>query len=267
MDAALARAETELVRLAGSYAPSRRLREGMVVVITGRPNVGKSSLLNALCGTDRAIVHDRPGTTRDVVEATVEWAGIPVRLVDTAGLRAVADPVEREGVERSRSTLRGADRVLWVVDASAPPGPGDREVAEVLEFSRVHLVLNKVDLLEEGHPGWVNGYSPRSVHRTSARFGTGIEALHLALENELTQGIAEDTEGEDLWVANARHAHELDAAARCAGQARRILAGGEPLELGAADLHRALDHLAAVTGDRAGEDLLDTIFQRFCIGK
>jgi tRNA modification GTPase len=267
MDGALRHAEAELVRLAESHAPSRRAREGAVVVITGRPNVGKSSLLNALCGADRAIVHDAPGTTRDVVEASVEWAGIPVRLVDTAGIRNGVDPVEREGVARSRSVLRGADSILWVVDASVPPAPEDAAVAATLDWSRVHLVLNKMDLLNGGRTGWVNGYSPRSIHRTSATRGTGIGDLHRTLETELTSGPAGSLDHEDIWVANARHARELAEAARFTCQARRILAGGEPLELGAADLHRALDHLAAVTGDQAGSDLLDAIFRRFCIGK
>jgi tRNA modification GTPase len=267
MDRALLDAETELVRLAESHAPSRRAREGMVVVLTGRPNVGKSSLLNALCGMDRAIVHEVPGTTRDVVEASVEWAGVPVRLVDTAGIRNGAGPVEQEGVARSRSVLRGADLVLWVVDASGPPGPEDTEVAATLDWDRVHLVLNKVDLLEGGHPGWVNGYLPRSVHRTSATEGTGVATLHRTLESEITHSTAGSSDQETVWVANARHARELAEAARCTGAARSILAAGQPLELGAADLHRALDHLAQVTGDRAGEDLLDTIFRRFCIGK
>lgn len=267
MDRALASAEAELARLAESHAPSRRAREGMVVVLTGRPNVGKSSLFNALCGRERAIVHDAPGTTRDMVEASVEWAGIPVRLVDTAGIRNGAGPVEQEGVERSRSQVKGADVVLWVVDASAPPYPEDTAVAVGLDWDRVHMVLNKVDLLEGGHPEWVNGYSPRSVHHTSATEGTGIAALHKTLEADITHCAGMDSDQETVWVANARHARELAEAARCTADARRILAGGEPLELGAADLHRALDHLAAVTGDRAGEDLLDTIFQRFCIGK
>ena len=260
--------EDDLARLAASHAPSRRVREGMIIALAGRPNVGKSSLLNALLGFDRAIVHALPGTTRDAVDALVEWSGIPVRLVDTAGLREEAEPVEAEGMERSRRELRRADVVLWVVDASEPPAPEDGRIGESLEMKRVHMVLNKMDLdTARNNTWWVNGYSPRSVHRTSAKTGEGISRLAQALESELTAEVVGALEDEDVWVTNERHALGLAQAAEALTRAREVLGEGRPLELGAADLHRALDGLAAITGDQAGEDLLDEIFQRFCIGK
>jgi tRNA modification GTPase len=263
---ALARAEDRLDRLAASHAPSRRAREGMTVALCGRPNVGKSSLLNALLGSDRALVHETPGTTRDVVDGWVEWSGIPIRLVDTAGLREAADPVERAGVERSRSALGSADVILWVADGSAAPTAEDREIAHGLDFARVHLVLNKSDL-GTWNGGWVNGYSPRGVHRASALDGTGIGSLVRALEGELTGDVVGALEGETVWVANERHAHLLRSGASALARARAVLLAGEPVELAAADLHRALEALAAITGERAGTELLDEIFRRFCIGK
>jgi tRNA modification GTPase len=266
-DEVLARAEADLERLAASHAPSRKARDGMVVAITGRPNVGKSSLLNALAGYDRALVHDTPGTTRDVVDVEVQWSGVPVRLVDTAGIREQAAPVEQAGIERSRAELRRADLILWVVDASEPPSEGDREAASGLPWERVHMVLNKMDLVERENSGWVNGYSPRGVCRTSAKTGSGVGDLGALLEHELTERLVGALEGENIWVTNERHAHELALASQALVRARTVLREGRPLELGAADLHRALGHLAAITGDRAGDDLLDEIFRRFCIGK
>jgi tRNA modification GTPase len=203
-----------------------------------------------------------------VVDVMVEWSGIPVRLVDTAGIRSETKPVERAGGERSRRELSRSDLILWVVDASEPPSPEDEEVAKSLDFKRVHMVLNKMDLAgaREG-TWWVNGYSPRGTHKTSASTGEGVRMLHEALESELTAEIVGALEGETVWIANERHAHELATAGEALDRGREILGGGRPLELGAADLHRALEALAAITGHRAGEALLDEIFARFCIGK
>jgi tRNA modification GTPase len=268
LDAVLAGAQADLAHLASSFAPSRRVREGMMVALTGRPNVGKSSLLNALSGHDRAIVHPTPGTTRDLVDVTVEWAGIPIRLVDTAGLREQAGPVEAIGIERTRSEISRADLVLWVVDASGLPGSEDRALADSLDFGRVHLVMNKMDLVEGATSSeWVNGHSPRLIHETSALTGEGIAHLQQSLEAELTAEVVGALEKEDIWVTNERQAHELATAVSAVGRAREVLEASQPIELGAADLHRALEALAAITGDRAGDDLLDEIFTRFCIGK
>ncbi len=262
----LEQTEVALDRLAATHAPSRRARDGMTVALAGRPNVGKSSLLNRLLGFDRALVHPTPGTTRDVVDGTVEWDGVPVRLLDTAGMREAPDPVEREGVERSRRELVRADLILWVVDGSAPPTAEDAALAAELDFDRVHLVLNKADLgLNE--MGWVNGHSPRAAHRTSALTGEGLEELAGALEAEIRSELIGAPDGESVWVADERHAHLLSEASDALRRARGILGRSEPVELAAADLHRCLDALGAVTGDRAGEALLDEIFRRFCIGK
>ncbi len=262
----LDRTQRELNRLADSYARSRGARDGLVVAITGRPNVGKSSLLNALAGFDRAIVHEAPGTTRDVVDAVVEWAGVPVRIVDTAGHRGDAGEVERAGMERSRLEASRADLVLWVVEATEPPGAEDHAAVAELDGARVHLVMNKTDL-GPPHSDWSAAGNVRARHVTSARTGEGIGDLALALEAELRGDIVTAPEEEPAWVANERHAHELARAARALDRARQILERGEPVELAAADLHRSLESLASITGERAGEDLLNEIFRRFCIGK
>ena len=261
----LGESAADLDRLAGSRAAFSRVRDGMTVALTGRPNVGKSSLLNCLAGFDRAIVHERPGTTRDLVDLVVEWSGIPVRLVDTAGVRSSDDPVEVDGVARSRDAVTGADVVVWVVDGSEALQPDDHEVARHLDMTRTHAVVNKMDL--GGDARVVNVYSPRFVHEASARTGAGIRNLQSALERELTSEVSDRVEGEDAWIANERQEHELAGALRALDRARGVLGSGEPEELAAADLHRALEHLAAITGGRPSAEILDEIFRRFCIGK
>ena len=255
--------EEELERLAASYLPSRRVREGFVIALVGKPNVGKSSLLNALAGRDRALVHHSPGTTRDMLDVAVEWSGIPVRLVDTAGLRgADADPVEQAGMERTRLEVHAADAVLWVVDVCSPPTEEDLAVGAGLDLSRVVLVLNKSDLGVAGADWWANNHSLIRRFVVSALTGSGVSELQLALEKLVSAGIEESA-----WVSNERHARQLVTAREDLLRARGILEGSGSLELCAADLGRALTALALITGDDVGDDLLDAIFSRFCIGK
>ena len=256
--------ETELGRLAGSHLPSRRVREGCVVALVGKPNVGKSSLLNALAGRDRALVHDVPGTTRDVLDVVVEWSGIPVRLVDTAGLRSDArDAVEQAGMERTHREVRGADAALWVVDGSAKPTEEDMDVATGLGGTPSVLVLNKSDLGYD--EWWANAHSPLERFMVSALTGTGVSELQQALEVMVSEGLGSGEES--FWVTNERHARELVAAGENLARARQVLERNENLELCAADLYRSLSSLGAITGDEVGDEVLDAIFSRFCIGK
>ena len=220
----LGRAQGELNRLADGYARSRGARDGLVVAITGRPNVGKSSLLNALAGFDRAIVHEAPGTTRDVVDAVVEWAGVPVRIVDTAGHRGDAGEVEQVGMERSRAEASRADLVLWVVDATEPPGSEDRSAVAGLDLARVHLVLNKIDL-GPLHPEWSAAAETRGRHVTSARTGAGIGDLARALEAELRGDIV-TADGGGAGLGGQR-------AARSRTDPRRGSPGARPTDPGA----------------------------------
>ena len=254
-------AEAELARLAGSHLPSRRAREGCVVALVGKPNVGKSSLLNALAGRDRALVHDVPGTTRDVLDVVVEWSGIPVRLVDTAGLRSDAsDAVEQAGMERTHREVQGADVLLWIVDGSETPGDEDLSIGAGLDPASSVLVMNKSDLGR--HAEWTNVHSPTRFE-ISALTGAGVNDLQRLLEALVAKGVGE----ESLWVANERHARELLAAEEGLGRARQVLETCGNLELCAADLHRSLSALGSITGDEVGDEVLEAIFSRFCIGK
>jgi len=262
----LAGVREDLGRLVGSQATTRRWREGISLALLGRPNVGKSSLLNALLGYDRALVHEMPGTTRDVVDAQIEWGGVPVRLVDTAGIRREARTVERAGIEQSHREGTQADRILWVLDAGEGLTDLDREVGSRLDAARLHVVWNKIDLVDKPEANEVSEYSPIQTHLVSARTGAGLQDLMGTLLEELG-GAPPELDPETVVVVNDRHVNELSRAMSALERADAVLDDRHPAELGAADLQEALRALSAITGESAGHDLLDEIFQRFCIGK
>jgi tRNA modification GTPase len=252
-------------------------RQGARAALVGRPNAGKSSLLNVLLRADRAIVTPVPGTTRDTLEETANLAGIPVVLIDTAGITESADPVERLGVERSRAALAGADLALLVLDSSQPPTAADEQIAALTLEKPTLLVWSKADQ----HPGYSNGSNsldsaalpelPIEHHQivgsvlTSAATGQGIEELAQEVARVLL-GSAAPASGAQL-VTNPRH---RDALHRAAERLHGVIEGWNsslPPDLLAGDLTVALNALGEITGDVVGEDLLDTIFSRFCIGK
>ncbi len=262
--AGLAEARAQLDSLLAGATRGRALREGLTVVIAGRPNVGKSSLLNALAGCEAAIVTDVPGTTRDVLRERVLAHGVPVHVVDTAGLREARDPVEREGVRRAREQAARADRVLLVVDDTAGWTPEDAAAQAALpRETPVTVVLNKIDLSGRA-PGPVAGH-PVGTHAfaISARTGAGLEALrsHLAETAGLAAGRAEG-----VWMARRRHLDALERAGRHLEEAAAELAAGRA-ELAAEGLRLAHRAVGEITGEFTTEELLGRIFSTFCIGK
>ncbi|NNJ11975.1 tRNA uridine-5-carboxymethylaminomethyl(34) synthesis GTPase MnmE [Chloroflexales bacterium ZM16-3] len=245
-------------------------RQGARAALVGRPNVGKSSLLNALLRADRAIVTPIPGTTRDTLEETANLAGIPVVLIDTAGIHDSADPVERLGVERSRQALRGADLALLVLDAAQPVGPGDRAIAALTLEKPTIIVWNKAD---SAHVTFNIEYAPFNIHpaplarvATSAHSGVGIEDLTQAIARALLGG-APPAAGEAHLVSSPRHRDALRRAVDHVRVAAESWDAGRPADLLAGDLTVALNALGEITGETVGDDLLDLIFSRFCIGK
>lgn len=237
----------------------RRLRDGLHAVIVGPPNAGKSSLLNVLAGSDRAIVTDIAGTTRDLLHETIRIDGVELTLVDTAGLREGGDVIEREGMRRARGELGRADLAIVVLDARDPEG-GRGAVADAIADVPDRLwLLNKADLLER--PAAADGPDTLQV---SARTGLGIEALHARLL-QLAQGNA-DGAGEGAFTARARHVDAL-AQARLELADARIHLDHEALDLAAEALRLAHDQLGEITGRVRADDLLGHIFSSFCIGK
>ena len=236
-------------RVAKAAERGRILRDGLNVVLSGAPNAGKSSLLNALAGESAAIVADEPGTTRDLVRAQVTISGIPVELVDTAGLRSAEGTVEREGVRRARAAADQADLVVHVWDAFAggsQPAPEERTI----------VVRNKVDLTGEA-PGPVGA----QALNVSATTGAGLEALRQAIAE------AAGGPGEGVFSARSRQVNSLKEARQRFLKGRSLLAQGQSPELVAEELRLSQESLGEITGAVSSDDLLGEIFSQFCIGK
>ncbi len=239
----------------------RILREGVRTVICGAPNVGKSSLLNVLLGFDRAIVSDTAGTTRDTIEEVINLRGIPLRLIDTAGVRESEDLIEREGISRTQAQIANAELVLEMVDVSAPKsGAGSEEIAASIPPGTHHLrLLNKIDRGE--HEEWAGAEGVR----LSCTEKQGIDTLTEAIFAKL--GGPGANWGADLVAINARHKRCLARAAEDLANARQRLAGGESPEFTALELRSALDAIGEVVGKTDVEEILGEIFSTFCIGK
>ena len=257
----LSAAVRDLEGLAGSYEAGRLLSAGCRVAILGRPNAGKSTLFNALVGSPRAIVTEVPGTTRDALEATLDVSGIPVTLVDTAGLRDTEDPVERIGVARARAEAQRADAVLYVLDGEAGETDQDREaMAGLLDGERpVLLVLNKSDRLT---PGARAPERATLVCGLSAQAGEELQAL---LGERLIGNAAFCAE--EVVLGNARQRDCVEHARRASADALDALKRGDSPEYAASHVHQALSALADVFGETTAEDVLRRIFATFCIGK
>lgn len=251
-----------LEQLLAEAGRGRRLRDGLTVALTGRPNVGKSTLLNRLAGAEVAIVTDIPGTTRDLLRENLDLDGLPLTLVDTAGLRDSDDPVEREGVRRARAALAQAEAALFIVEAPQGITAQDQAVLETLPAGLQTLVVhNKCDLAG-GPPGrWEhNGH----VHlRLSAGTGAGVDGLVRELHR--LAGLGETTQG--AFSARTRHLDALRRTLVFVHDAEQRLTEGADAELAAEELRLAQDALGEITGRISSNDLLGAIFSRFCIGK
>lgn len=235
------------------------LREGIKVVLAGRPNVGKSSLMNALLRTDRAIVTPIPGTTRDVIEESANVRGIRVRFVDTAGVRESDDPVERIGVERTRASIDTADIALFVLDAVDGRTPIDEELMAALTEIPVVAVWNKADIAAAAAP-------PGTI-AVSALTGWNIESLESAIVDAASRGTAGALENASAVVTHSRHRHALKVAAERLHDAVNTLDAALPADFVSIDVRGALVALGEITGATATDDIINEIFSRFCIGK
>ena len=244
----------------------KMLREGLATVILGKPNVGKSSLLNALVRTQRAIVTDVPGTTRDVIEEYVNLRGVPLRIIDTAGIRETDDIVEKLGVERSRQMLQEADLVLVLLDTSRPLSAEDKEVLALLGTQKSLVLLNKSDLPSLWGEEEICALAPQQqVLRISLAAAAGLEELEEAIVQQVYCGAA--SQGEGLLAVNVRQEALLQQAVRHLQEVEAAAAAGMPLDCLSIDLRAAWTLLGEITGDTVGEDMITEIFSRFCIGK
>lgn len=258
----LAEADARLAEVLSQAQQGRRLRDGLVVAIAGRPNVGKSTLLNALSRTDAAIVSPTPGTTRDLLREHIDLDGLPLTLVDTAGLRRTDDAIENEGIRRAWQALARAELALFVVDDAQGLTGEDREwIARLPEGLDYRLVFNKCDL--SGASAGTIDLDGRPALRISASTGAGLDALGAMIRTHA--GLDERMEGS--FIARARHLDALRLAQRHLADARAALASRGAAEIAAEELRRAHQALGQITGEVSTEDLLGAVFSRFCIGK
>ena len=261
--AEIAAIHADITALIASHARGRLLREGAGTAIIGRPNTGKSSLLNALLGEARAIVTSVPGTTRDVIEEQIDLAGIPLRLLDTAGIRPTDDEVERLGVERSRASLAQADLVLLVLDRAAPLTADDRTLLAEMRERAVIIVLNKADLPAAVMPEEIRAVLDAPQIALSALTGAGLPALEATMRDLLLGGVASESPA----LATQRQREAAEHAAESLALAADTLAAGGSEELLAVDLMAAATALGELTGDAVREEVIDDLFARFCVGK
>ncbi|MCY4554457.1 MAG: tRNA uridine-5-carboxymethylaminomethyl(34) synthesis GTPase MnmE [Candidatus Poribacteria bacterium] len=258
--------QTDLTTLLETAAEGRLITEGVNVAILGKPNVGKSSLLNALVGTTRAIVTDIPGTTRDTIEEMMNIDGIPLKLIDTAGIRHTDDFVEQQGVERSKAVRDRAELLLMMFDASQPLNDADLELLKTAQSASAILILNKMDLPVVTSPTALLAHCPKKpVVETVIPEGKGLDKLKAIVSEELLGG--ESVIGESPIVTNARHQEALRRANEGLNYAIESLENGMPPDLIAVDLRISLDGLGDIVGKTTTEDILDRIFSQFCVGK
>jgi len=263
------RVEEIIEQIEGLLATSKRgriIKEGIRTAIIGKPNVGKSSLLNALLRENRAIVTDVPGTTRDVIEEVINIDGIPLKIMDTAGIRETEDEVEKIGVERSEKFLKQADLVLLVLDAHRGITEEDRRIINLVDEKETVVVVNKTDLESNLNLGELKKkFENVQVVETSAVEGIGISELEDLISEMVFAG--EVKANEQTLITNLRHKEALEAAYDSILNVKETVKQGLPADFVTIDLKTTLEELGKITGDTLGEDIIDRIFADFCLGK
>lgn len=256
----------EIARLLETSQQGKILREGLSTVIVGRPNVGKSSLLNSLVQENKAIVTDIPGTTRDVIEEYVNVRGVPLRLLDTAGIRETEDIVERIGVERSRQVLKEADLILLVLNYSDDLTEEDHNLFKAVAGMDVIVIVNKTDLPQKMNMDELNELAKDyKVVTTSLKEDKGIDELEEAISSLFFSGALEA--GDMTYVSNSRHIALLNQANRSIEEAIQGVESGVPVDIVQIDLTRSWELLGEIIGDSVHESLIDQLFSQFCLGK
>ena len=253
-------------KLISTASTGRLIREGIKVAIIGKPNVGKSSLMNELLGESRTIVTDIPGTTRDTIEEAVSIRGIPVYLIDTAGIRSTDNVVEKIGIERSKKAFNEADFIIFIVDGSSDLTEEDIEIINTLGSRKCLLLLNKDDLGIKVDEEYLRKELPGAfVVRTSLKNGEGVEVIKDHIESLVYGG--EISQSESVMVTNERHMELLTKSLESINDALDMIRAGEALEIIEVDINDAYSQLGEIVGETVSDDVLNEVFSRFCLGK
>jgi tRNA modification GTPase len=254
----------EIGKAVESADEGKILREGLSTVIVGKPNVGKSSLLNTLLKENRAIVTDIPGTTRDVIEEYISIKGIPVKIVDTAGIRETEDVVEKIGVEKSIEKIEEADLIILILDSSSELTDEDRDIISFIKGKKYIVLLNKSDLNEKINIKEIDELESEYVISTSVTQGFGIDQLKEAIVKLFFHG---EIKSNELVITNMRHKEAMMAANSSCLQAIEALSSTSAIDLASIDIRNAWYSLGQITGDTMEENIIDKIFSEFCLGK
>ncbi|HHX14152.1 MAG TPA: tRNA uridine-5-carboxymethylaminomethyl(34) synthesis GTPase MnmE [Clostridiales bacterium] len=266
IDCVLAEVIDQLEQLLATAHTGRILREGLKVAIAGRPNVGKSSLLNTLLRENRAIVTDIPGTTRDTIEEILDLGGLPICLIDTAGIRDTGDKIEKLGIEKSQAAFRGADLILFMVDGSQGLEPADLSIAWEIAAKAVIGLVNKTDLDQKIDLSKINQILPTvEFLSVSLKENRGVDLLETAIRDFIYGGAVRTSV--HPMVSNQRHISLIEQAVEAARQARLELANKQTPDMIEVDIRECWSKLGEITGETVHEDIIDEVFARFCLGK
>ena len=257
--------QLEIKKLLKSSSDGKMIQEGIQTVILGKPNAGKSSLLNLLLGENRAIVTDIAGTTRDILEEYITLHGITLKIVDTAGIRETEDIVEKIGVDRAREMAQKADLILYVVDSSVPLDSNDEEIMSMLNGKKAIILYNKTDLKAAIEIDRLREKTGHPVIPISAKEETGITELEEKIKDMFFGG--ELSFNDEVYITNARHKAALEEADKSLDLVRNSIQGGLPEDFFSIDLKNAYENLGKILGESVGEDLVNEIFSKFCTGK
>ncbi len=265
---------SDLMKLLSDFERGRVLREGISIVLAGRPNVGKSSLLNELSGKNRAIVTNVPGTTRDIIEEYINIKGVPVRMADTAGIRETSDIVEKIGVEKTHGAIEEADLVILLIDADEGIKSEDLDLIDKLENKKLIVLINKIDLVSEDEAEKLKSELEKrfagkrdelKVLPVSALEGTGIDKLEEAISEMFLSGRLQQKD--EVLLTNVRHKELIDRTVESIDAACASYEAGMPIDCITIDIRSAADYLGQITGESVSEQVIDMIFSRFCVGK
>lgn len=254
----------EIVELIETSEEGKILREGLSTVIVGKPNVGKSSLLNALTKENRAIVTDVPGTTRDVIEEYINISGVPIKIIDTAGIRETEDVVEKIGVERSKEKINEADLVLLMLDSSRALDDEDKEIISHIKDKKYIVLLNKSDLDGKINKDDLKELNSKYMINISVKTGEGINEVKTTIKELFFKG---EINANNIIITNTRHKEALFRAKESIVSAIDVLNNTFAIDLASIDIRNAWSYLGEITGDSLEENIIDKIFKEFCLGK